>query len=756
LPDGPAITVWRLGRDPEPWPPPEREPYGRPAITYVPIDPHTRWPDVVDYLKRVPDEAFDLADAVVVRTHDAEFKTLERDSARIVPALSRRVRGVPLWVLHWDGAHRLRRLTHDGEEPVEDLAARDDVIPALRTAELRMLVDRPGILLEEHNEYHYEAPNGKHYRRFVRVGLALQTLASLDAVSFWLLDQLQDDPVILTGSGLITLGLAAKRYAAARGIGSPANIGNVEHLLHHGETREPRPYLVARLGTIIERHRPRHRFTLLRRRATEPPRLLVLLSVSDSGGARQRLLDLGGELGLPTRAVALFVAPDYKAVESETVLAEVERPLDSHKPKDCPFCDEDSVPVTIVKSTLLMEVLAESKEVTLDRRHTDPARAFCDRYKGSDALRVHWTEQDDRHHGIDVDVNRLVDHPAFQERLHEELDEWRGRVDVVLSPEHRAARRLAELARSDLGLDETAVVSIDPKPLPRASHEGDPRARRLEAASRILIVDDATITGRRVLQYQEHLRRARLFHHGDEVMVLFGVARPMSERVIDGLRDSTRSPQDPTPDVRSVEALALPYWKNEACPWCQEKRLLDSLDRDPAVARRLDELDDTTRGLPSERVFAQSPGLPLTLGEGSFLGDRTPLETMFCIASGIQSLRNEGALRREHRFPVADALEIRASVERFIDAERLDIRYFEGILSSAILRACGPYDITNPIAERPLREKVTAVLEDPEDPRRVEYALAMAQRKLPLVVTDATSQDPLSAAYVRAAAQLSG
>ena len=65
-------------------------------------------------------------------------------------------------------------------------------------------------------------------------------------------------------------------------------------------------------------------------------------------------------------------------------------------------------------------------------------KEFCDRYPGTTCIRLHHTEHDGRHHGIDIDVGAIVDEAAFRQRLALELADWCGEIDAILAPNTRS------------------------------------------------------------------------------------------------------------------------------------------------------------------------------------------------------------------------------------------------------------------------------------------------------------------------------
>lgn len=708
------ISGWRTGNDGMPW-------------MYVPLDPHASLDDVLDSLRKVPENEYYENAGVIFRAHPDEADALTSNGF-YVDSIALRTLGRPLYLLRWDQSEGRQLIPMiNGHEPLDDVAP---LLADLRAAELKALVGRDGVSLAAHDDYHYAAPNGQHYARFVRASLAFQSLASQDAVAFWLLEHLSNDPIVVTDiGGMAGAALTAKRYAAALGLGSPGAIGAVEHPRSYGECTSV--YLRHRLAALRERY--------------ESEQALVLLSVSDSGGTRDALLEACLDAGLDPTAVSLFVPPGYSCDDRESALAPLDDGLDKDSSDDCRRCRQGSVAVKLDESVFLMEVLRDSRAEILGADDVREVKEFCDRYREAVCLRVHRTEHDGRHHGIDIDVEQIVEHPAFVERMQAELAEWTDEVDLIISPTHAAAGRLACAAAALVGISEEDVLCIEETDLPSPD---DPTGKRILESPRIMLVDDVTFSGTRVQRYREELNARGLMREGDNVRNFFGVARPSDPEALRGAGDTTISPTAGTMKAQSkwVEQLTLPAWDRKSCPWCRERELLAGLKRslrtEDAIAERLAILEDEG-GLAPENVFLTfSSAGTLSLGPGSFLGNRDPRETMICVASGIQKMRNEQRLRREHRFPVAHAVDIEESVkalagEPVMNMSRAVVRYFEGIVQAAIIRACEPSDISNPITVEQLRRHVERALAGPKPaPRAAEYLLAMATEKLPRMSVD--------------------
>jgi hypothetical protein len=301
-----------------------------------------------------------------------------------------------------------------------------------------------------------------------------------------------------------------------------------------------------------------------------------------------------------------------------------------------------------------------------------------------------------------------------------------------LSPRHPDATELSEKVIEFLGGDITHV----------RCEEDDIRALRgnndakLREARAILLIDDVTITGKRLDGYKNALlSKGYTTIKTKKLLCLVGVARPSDFNKLTGIKRMFS--RDNIEYFDSVETILLPDWgkKQETdnradCPWCWEFRQLEAIDaathRSKQIRDRYDLLKNTEDGIQ------HSPFLPWTetkdyrflLGPGSNFGDNlTDVELFAAVASTLQYLRNEGILYETYNPPVAKVL----NPYRFLRAG-----YHDPIIRAAVLRAAKVHDFRSGITDVELLEILNDLYSMPPDaPLMSEITLAMAQSKLP-------------------------
>jgi hypothetical protein len=654
------------------------------SVLYLPVP---RWvaPSEVDRRSNRLDEQWRVfPDLVVCRVHPAQLREFLAAPA-IVEDLVARFPGVPVVLLSWDGAFRWRALS--GELDPASIA--DPLGAALAHAELRSVLDRSGVILPPTDGYHYSGPNGMHYESFVRVGTAIQEVDSLDAIAFWLLPRLSRSPVVVLESWtIISLGLNAGQYLRDNAIrgpdGEPAQVVAVETRRSYAE---PRERLLQRLAGVRKRHG-----------APDPPPVLALVSVSSTGDTAEDLLRTCQRAGFDDiDVVGLYRAEEPDRPESLCVLPEVSRHWPPG-PDTCPHCEKRSQIVTVLPDSYLLDLAATVRD-DIAIRITDAqfARRFFGRYAGCGAISVHRDQHDRRrHHMVYVDVLPLLGHPDFLGGLERELGEV-DEVDLILCPEHDAARALAAVVSDHVGLP---VLEADPQRLLELQPE---EAELLRAARRVLVVDDVVITGTRLRHYRNMLHREGVAIHDDfELHVLAGVARPSDLARLKGVMDFTHDDER----FHFVELLPLPNWGERDCPWCDELTTLGRFGSyaptSTVLAARFRALREVRDGL-AEGLYlpwlADEQGItdPMLLGPNSIFRAKTEPELFAAVASSLQALRNDDELNERFTLPVAKVLSRNFAFEG---------RFYDTVITACLLRATRRHDIRAALVDPALEEMV--------------------------------------------------
>jgi hypothetical protein len=674
-------------------------------ILYIPLRVGTRLEDVTSYLKRIPVDEIMRSDVVVFRAHRSEAHALYRQQDLLVQWSEGRLMSRPAGILDWYGGEYCLRWPK--LEGAPDIHA-SELIRELRSAELRRMVSLPGAILPPAPDFHYAGPNNRHYKSFVRVGMSLRSVDILDAVVFWLIPHLQGrNLVILDTWTILSLGLHTLSYADRTGIAEPGfRVRHVEALREYGDqhTREIENLLVH-----------------LQQDGSFVPRPLLVVSASGSGGMIERLFRLCSDLAITDfHAVSLFTTGSLTVRERHSAFCELEDEFRPMAAEECALCldnNRSSEAIPIDPSTYLLVVPAESS-CRISRDMARPGREFVERYRGIRYLSVHRDfKPGGPHRAVYIDVGQLVDAEPFAQRLSDRVLPLARSVDVILAPDHPAARKLAERVGGLLGIE---FITVDDHMILSRPDVLD----RLSSSPEILLVDDVAITGSRFRSYRNVLARAGM--NAEKLRFLVGVLRPPSTRLGQAIRDAAHDPSR----FIAVDEILLPDWSEDYCPWCWEAELYRDLPpataQNPRIRWRAENLRHTQVGL-SQEIFLtwdDSPEHRFVLGTGSIFGEElTDVELFVSVASGIQRLRSEGSLSERHVAPIS----------RYLDPDFTLNRYYEGFIAAAILRATHPRDLRSAKADRALQSKVEEWFTTPSSYRAVaaELLLAIRAGKLP-------------------------
>jgi hypothetical protein len=309
--------------------------------------------------------------------------------------------------------------------------------------------------------------------------------------------------------------------------------------------------------------------------------------------------------------------------------------------------------------------------LNITKNAASPARRFFDRYQGTGSIRLHCDALDLsgqrlRHHGIDINVEAMLESEDFRNAFVGELQRIDRAPAAVVLPPHRAGVGLADLASRVLtrkfGIEPPKIVHPDLSPDSSDVPRND--IQMLNADSLLLIIDDVSCTGRRLKRYQVNLRE--LGYIG-RIFYVIGVARPESDDVWN-TRVSELTLRDHRPEephiVASAEKVVLPNWDAAECPWCLELEALKSLytsidtrDARRIVSRRLTVLDRAMRGqgLIDNAIWRTVDGAePHLTIESVFLTNRAPTDAdvIASVGAALQQMRTWNKPRRlEGRYP---------------------------------------------------------------------------------------------------------
>jgi hypothetical protein len=620
----------------------------------------------------------------------------------------------------------------------------------LRLKELTFFVEDAGALLEATGGLIFRAPSGKYCHSFLRVGSVQAHRTALDSFFFWLLPWLERCEGIVTETWTISsIALNASRLLARYDPSLPRHC-RVDMLSEYydGSSR-----LVSSTNAVLRRLAT----------PTEGP-LLVLISSCMSGNLTDRLkqtmerefLDYSrfrfGTLYSLSTMHGIEALCDISGGLGRASFAWIENLKGNGRNKTVVDIDRKAYfPLKVHEEPILISagINAEAKE----------AKELFNRYRNKRLFSAHRDCFDlhghrERHHAIFTDLLAVADVSAFSARFFARLENI-PTPSVIIAPVHHAGQRLAQKAAEwfrQKGKEVPMHLHPDLEfigPLEPDETLLRDRLLGLGEDDAILILDDVTVTGRRLTRYSESLRA---MSYPGQINIIIGLARPPSKaewnRRVQQLVYRQRKDK-PGHTVEHVEFLILPDWENEDCPWCAEKRLYSQIvaqqGRLPGLlARRLQRLAAAPEqgGLIRDLFLAGSArGRTAFNGNSIFLkAPATQADVFIAVASAIQRLRagddtyrdpntkRESQPRLQPHYPQISYL----ALENYLKTER----FSEAAIRSAILRASLASDLASPTTLTENKRSKLArdlVLERKTPPKdlTVELILAMAMGKLP-------------------------
>jgi hypothetical protein len=720
-------------------------------VLWIPLPRNLGFTDLDDFVREKTESwVVAIADIVVLGVHPNQRRNIQDDG--VLDDFYSRFGQKPLFLIQ----HAMGKIVGSqvrGENLGVTFDVESSIFIHIREADVKAILRRPGALLPESDLAHYEGPNGNHYRSFIRVGIALRTIAELDRISFWLAPEiLLHRPILVDHWAMIALAYHANAY-----VEEMISLDKVQTLSVEGGT-DSRGWLVrvASLSEYDEDVEVIRQKILSMSEIENVNSLTLIVSVVSSGILAKRVIDTCEELGTEVRSIAVCTTGQQSVVVLDAVLCQMGHDSESIPASSCVECDNpQSTVIPIEKDTYLLGLSAFNRTTYVTADDARTAKEFFGTYGDVGISRVHKTHSNDgRHQAFYLDIGAILSHNVFQKKLKKLLHQINDQIDVVITPNEIVAAKLGALVSRSLS---APLISQDARSFDQLSTTD---CTILLDSDRICFVDDSIITGKQILIFRNELIRFRRKHGRSGVFrmhCIIGVARPKSQTALQGIRDITR---DDSYHLHCVEQIYLPNWNEERCPWCWELRQLKSiqsvLPNNAFIEARLLALEDTRSGLNAglfiswsgQNQFAISEPIakrqwPETseryhwdsLNRESVFGDVQQAELMLSVASAIQSLRgktkgasgsyeNNSRLDDEFRTPIAKVLE----PDLYFQG-----RYYEPVLTAAFLRAVGRHDVRSASGDATLGEMVRdhLILSPKSSELRGEIALALARRILP-------------------------
>lgn len=394
------------------------------------------------------------------------------------------------------------------DEPINE----KEWLEAIKKAEMQSLVEKGCADFPEIDGYAYETPSGKLVKSFMRVGNIQISRGALDGLFFWLIPHLKECNGLLVD----TWSISSTSLNAARRIATydPSRKPLAMEILsgYFAETED-------RLNDI------RHRVDRLKAEVEsrgEQLHLTTIMSAFSSGSLFELLRHNLDGLAKSSNYVTLF-----KLQETENgpeFLVDY-----SGNPK----YDEATGPVTPIRIDPRAFSIQRQIDAPLEIDNPKvkatgfiPFDLSVTKGKRRGLVTVHrnYDKPDDkRHQAIWLDMEKLIDDPQFQQAFHDKLVEKVSQPSMIVSPDHPAGRKMAEIARQTFSLPDGVIFqhqNLEPNYPP---FDVPQRIAKLGSDDLLLVLDDTFITGSRLTNFQKGLRNVNF---GGVAHYVAAIARP--------------------------------------------------------------------------------------------------------------------------------------------------------------------------------------------------------------------------------------
>lgn len=575
-------------------------------------------------------------------------------------------------------------------------------VDELRGLELLTFLQEGGAVFEQPG-CHYELPSLVHASAFIRLADCLCDAIDMVRVVDWLLPSMHDGCGIVTDTGSL-LGLL--------------NLVSLEATARFGWQRIP---------VVALRHYPDfdHLTEVVRAfGVNECSSLVFVVSVNSSGGLAQLVTKTPAISGL------VILCQSGDPVEGATVLCEYEvQRWKVGADNRCPDCANSHLLVVNPESYEVRTDL-DSQAERLDTKSAEDLKAFWEVADETDAVFLH-IERDipsgegeqvrsSRHMSVYLDVGRLLGNAWFRERAKTELKKA-GATDLIVIPRHAATAELAKLAADTFpDLSKDAVVEFE------GTSFSEAQAKAVAAAQRVLVLDDALITGSTLYRVQGALYEL-MQELGRQIdfaafVVVSRPSTPTSEKAVKRRYGKRSGKGDGVPDFPFLAAVRLVLPADRDCPFCREKEFLERRRTrvdSPRLNARVDQLSNSKRGL-REPVLLGPPASGSDLTVGSLFGDLKP-KTAFAAAASVAQAQKWSFTQKRP-----------ANTVRVLDTTLIVDAFYDPALAAGVLRIFDQRDLRNPQADQEFNRAIESRGAVMKSGAVTEIAWSAVMRKLPL------------------------
>lgn len=581
-------------------------------------------------------------------------------------------------------------------------------IDLFREVELTAIMERSEAIFAD-KEYHFELPSGQHAEKFVRLAEAFRSVFDVRRFIDWLLPHMAGDTVVIADTGsMLPLLLDLREQARAR-FGWHVEISTLD--------RYPQDAVAVADAVAAIHNRPP---VAKAKGSDRPMAILFLISVNSSG----RLCRLFKALDLPGSKIGVICATKVNETKevcpSDFTLATV--PVmrwDPTSEAGCDGCKKNDV-IRVHRESYELLPSIKRDEVKLEIKDAEALAWFWEIADEAKAVELHvdieYTDQygrhDFRHFSVYLKTTELVKHAKFRSICVERLQKV-GEPDVIIIPKHVNSGIIVELCRE--ASPKSRIVEVGQGRFPEEVQ------RAIQGAKRILVADDAIVTGNTLRNLRTELFRVtQLLGMDPEVNAFVMVSRSADAEALLSIIRKYRSRQVKT--IVAGVSLFLPGARQ--CPWCDEGRLLSSY---------LHRLSEPSKKLAESRIRKlKSPVFPqlLLVGpadhlaadpktHGSFFGT---LDQQTAFAAGVSAAQGI-------KLQLGTFGGVRGKVFELTHAIHA---YYEGVLLASILRTYNAVHVRYPLSDPKVQAEITGINQRQVYPGVIaELALAAIDSKIP-------------------------
>lgn len=515
--------------------------------------------------------------AIVLRPAvDKPIKNLNRINQEIHKIIER-LPLTPLYILHSSNFEiRLSDNLNRNQNEIEEIKAnKSDFINYVRQREMeQFILHSTAIIKSPTPKILFRTPSQEYSHTFLRVGNIQKSRHVLDSIFFWTLPFLKKTGAILTDSWSISsiafnISRLLARYIKKKDKKMSEVVKNFHvNMLttHYHGLREMDKETKDCLIPLIYNNNKNILF------------IISAIKTSKSLGNIKKAIKNAGF----TEKMEYLVLYKLISEVQETHLCDLSGEFSVRNDINFDSRPEPEIgfPVIPIDEQSFFPFDARDQLIEIKKAGADISKTFFETYGGKNVISVHRkaffaNNTPLRHHGIYVDVSKMLECDVFLEKLAKQIEKIPKLPACIIYPPHDQGEKLVTLIADKLEKKFSGTCKI----LCFAELKIEPESKQssivkfLKSLSRdqiVLVLDDVSITGDRLHTYQKNL----LNNFKGQIRYLVGVARPESEEVWQRRKNILQIKGD---TLDYVEKIILPDWDNSNCPWCQERKMLEEL-----------------------------------------------------------------------------------------------------------------------------------------------------------------------------------